>query len=285
MNIKEIIENSGLIEAFVLDQLSATERQGVECLAKTYPEIQTEIAAQSNALGKFYGAEEKQPPAFLKDKIFSQMTFAEPIAEQNTDAEPFVKPMAEQKEGISLDSDKVNFEQTSEKAGRIIPMWSKMAVAASVLLALSTLFMLNKNKGLSEEQVAMNDKLKALEVAKAEKGRMLEAFQNPDNKLINLLGTEKQAASAVAVLWNQKDNSVRLSVKNLPKPAAGQQYQLWIIGEKGPVDMGMLDNNFEGKLLSMKNVSGKPSAFAITLEKEGGVPSPTLEHLYVIGNV
>ncbi len=274
MNIKEMIETSGLIEAYVLGELSATERQGVECLAKTYPEIQTEIEATTYALTKFYGAQEKQAPAFLKDKIFAQMTFAEPIQEEVSEVNT--------ESAVEVEKDK---EAAFLKPRKVIPLWSKIAVAASVLLAISTLFMLTKNNGLTDEQVALNEKLKALEIAKKENLSMLEQFQNPDNKVIKLLGTEKQLSSAVAVFWNQKDNSVRLSVKNLPKPEAGKQYQLWYIGEKGPVDMGMLDNNFEGRLLSMKRVNGKPSAFAITLEKEGGVPSPTLEHLYVIGNV
>jgi anti-sigma-K factor RskA len=78
---------------------------------------------------------------------------------------------------------------------------------------------------------------------------------------------------------------VALKVNNLPQPAADEQYQLWTIVDGSPVDMGVIDNNFQEKLLAMKAVKGSPAAFAITLEKAGGSPTPTLEEMYVMGEV
>ena len=49
--------------------------------------------------------------------------------------------------------------------------------------------------------------------------------------------------------------------------------------------MGMIDLDFENKILAMKVPKGNIAAFAITLEKQGGSPTPTLEEMYVIGNV
>jgi hypothetical protein len=47
----------------------------------------------------------------------------------------------------------------------------------------------------------------------------------------------------------------------------------------------MLDNAFTGKVLKMKNTKAGSVAFAITLEKEGGNPTPTMEEMYVMGKV
>ncbi len=58
--------------------------------------------------------------------------------------------------------------------------------------------------------------------------------------------------------------------------------QLWAIVEGKPVDAGMIDAC--SGLCKMKNISNA-SAFAITLEKRGGSPTPNLEQLQVIGNV
>jgi anti-sigma-K factor RskA len=267
MNLIENIQASGLLEAYVLGQLSETEMQGVTCLTKTYPEIKTEIETLQMALGKYTQEYEKQPPAFLKDKIFAQMTFDEPIAD--------LKPTSEPEKA----DNQIRFEPTIETQTRtIVPLWSKFAAVASVLFAVFGIWQYTQNAKLSTDQAAQNNQLNA-------KSSLLAAFQNADNKVLNLAGSGDKSQSAVTVFWNQKDNTVALNVRNLPKPAAGKQYQLWIIDEKGPIDMGMLDTDFEGKLLSMKAVGSKPKAFAITLEKAGGVAAPTLEQLYVIANV
>ena len=60
---------------------------------------------------------------------------------------------------------------------------------------------------------------------------------------------------------------------------------MWTIVDGKPVDMGMIDAEFSNRLLPMKASSPNAVAFAITLEKEGGSPSPTMEEMYVMGKV
>ena len=76
-----------------------------------------------------------------------------------------------------------------------------------------------------------------------------------------------------------------LDVQNLPAAPTGKQYQLWTIVDGKPVDMGMLDPEFSNRLLRMKSSSPNAVAFAITLEKAGGSPSPTMDEMYVMGKV
>mgnify|MGYP003490439965 FL=1 len=48
------------------------------------------------------------------------------------------------------------------------------------------------------------------------------------------------------------------------------------------MDMGMLPNNFDSNsFVKMTNIDNA-QAFAITMEKEGGVPSPTMSEMYVM---
>ena len=70
----------------------------------------------------------------------------------------------------------------------------------------------------------------------------------------------------------------------MPKAPEGKEYQLWAIVDGKPVDLGMYDENNSQKLQAMKTIS-KPQAFAITLENKGGSPTPTMEQMYVLGNV
>ncbi len=88
------------------------------------------------------------------------------------------------------------------------------------------------------------------------------------------------------VYWDSRSKDVYLLVNNLPKPASQKQYQLWAIVDGKPVDAGMVDlsGSQDNMLLKMRNIP-EAQAFAITLEKEGGSPSPTMEAMYVLGKV
>ena len=70
----------------------------------------------------------------------------------------------------------------------------------------------------------------------------------------------------------------------MPQPQAGQQYQLWAIVDGKPVDAGMVEIDPGKALHRMKNIP-KAEAFAITLEKAGGSPTPTLTAMFVMGKV
>jgi anti-sigma-K factor RskA len=48
--------------------------------------------------------------------------------------------------------------------------------------------------------------------------------------------------------------------------------------------MGMYDPKNKSKVQAMKSVE-IPQAFAITLEKEGGNPTPTMEEMYMMGTI
>ena len=78
MNTKEYIE-SGIIESYVLGATTVGESAEVERLALEYPEIQAQIELVSNTIENYALQYEKEPPAFLKDKIMAEL-FSEPIS-------------------------------------------------------------------------------------------------------------------------------------------------------------------------------------------------------------
>ena len=91
--------------------------------------------------------------------------------------------------------------------------------------------------------------------------------------------------SFAQVFWNQSTNDVYLSPSNLPVPESGKQYQLWAIVDGTPVSMGVFDlPESDFSLVKMNSVTNA-ATFAITLETLGGVESPTLDAMYVAGNV
>ena len=113
----------------------------------------------------------------------------------------------------------------------------------------------------------------------------LAKLEHPYLRVIPLKGLEKTPNCHVTVYWNAKTGRTMALANSLPKPPEGKQYQLWAIVDGTPVDMGMLPKDTEEtELQDMKNMDN-PQAFAVTLEKEGGVESPTLEAMMVLGNV
>jgi anti-sigma-K factor RskA len=277
MNIQEFIETSGVLEEYVMGTLNEQEQQGVECMAQTYPEIQTELQKLQISLEKYVFLHERVPPASVKEGLFAQMTFAD----ENEEESPSIY--------IDDQYDTAEAEMTeayiAPKAKQVFPIWGVASIAASVLLLVATGWLYTQNDTLRETNATLVNEVEAVEVSNLKDANLLAAYANPANKIVTLKGLDIAKESSVTIFWNQNNNQVALKVNNLPQPAADEQYQLWTIVDGNPVDMGVIDNNFQEKLLAMKAVEGSPAAFAITLEKTGGSPTPTLEEMYVMGEV
>lgn len=111
-----------------------------------------------------------------------------------------------------------------------------------------------------------------------------------DKTRIAVLGSIlKNTPKAVAVsLWRQETQQGLLVVENLPALPPGRDYQLWVIdpNHKSPVSAGVFKVDVDGKV----RIEFKPalpvrdaSKFAVTMEQEGGSPTPHLDQLVVIG--
>ena len=79
------------------------------------------------------------------------------------------------------------------------------------------------------------------------------------------------------------------TASNLPSLPSGRTYQLWVLvaGKSGPVPIsaGLLQPDANGRVSAIFNTPPdipKPVAMAVTLEPEGGVPSPTGDK-YLVG--
>ncbi len=75
-----------------------------------------------------------------------------------------------------------------------------------------------------------------------------------------------------------------MDVLRLPPPPSDKQYQLWVIVDGTPADMGVFEAILTGNTLQEIPFVENPQAFTVTLEKRGGSPTPTLEEMVVIGN-
>ena len=294
MNIQAYIE-SGILEEYVLGTVSPQEKQEVECMSHIYPEIKEELLRTERALEEYALKHQTPPPAELKDSIFAQMNFEQiqeipeihtPDVEKSVGTSVPIVPTASTEPKVMDDV----FDRVETK--EVVPFWSKLAVAAAILLAVFAgwaAVQLTEYKGSNEQLAAEIGSLKGevsgMKSSLAYTESLAGMYRDPSYKVVKMAGMPKSPQSAASAFWNQQTNEVYVDVQNLPAPPAGKQYQLWtIVGDK-PVDVGMIDNQFAGKVIKMKKTQPGAVAFAITLEKEGGVPSPTMEEMYVMGKV
>lgn len=113
--------------------------------------------------------------------------------------------------------------------------------------------------------------------------RDIQLVTSPGMLKVLMPGTNGKEGLLTTVYWNTQTKDVYLIANNLSKAPAGKQYQLWALIDGKPVDAGMVDD-CNGRLCRLKQIQ-KADAFAITLEKTGGSPVPTLSQLYVMGAV
>jgi anti-sigma-K factor RskA len=87
-------------------------------------------------------------------------------------------------------------------------------------------------------------------------------------------------------MWSPGDKKAVMVAEEITPAPANMQYQLWAIANGTPKSLGVftydeLDNMTE----PFSVYDEKIDAFAITLEKMGGNPTPTMEMMVVMGEL
>jgi anti-sigma-K factor RskA len=108
---------------------------------------------------------------------------------------------------------------------------------------------------------------------------------SPYSKPVALKGMEEMPDATAKIFWMENTGDVMIDASNLPDAPKGMQYQFWGIVDGTPVNGGMIITNDKGQKFRMQKMKsfGKAQAFAISLEKEGGNPTPT--HVVSMGKI
>jgi len=271
VNIKEYI-SSGIVEAFVLGLASEAEVAEVVQLRSQYPELDDAILTFEQAIEKQHRAQAITPPPRVKDRLFAALE------------ESFVAPLVSQEET----NDPEIIEEISTP---VVPIksrrWVNFAAAAATILFLANALvsiMLYRNYETLKKDYATLQQENSQEKLRFN-SLYADVFKMQDTKMkkVPMAGVPGKEGNLATVYWNTETGEVYLFKNNLPAAEKGKQYQLWAIVDGKPVDAGVLDPNCEAfcKLKDIQN----PQAFAITLEKEGGSPEPTMDAMFVMGGI
>lgn len=268
---KEAFISSGLLELYVLGATSVEENTLVEQMLVKYPELNQDLVATEKSLMLYAENQVAKPSTAAKKAIFDA-----------------IDQLEHQKEKKVL--------QLPTKEESKTNWFSSFMVAASLfLLIISAVYNYIQYQELqkAEDQIAtLNSEKEVLannldsyktsfEVAK----NKIAILNDTANLTIPMKGLEISPNSLALIHWNKQTNETFIDIASLPEAPNAMQYQLWAIVDGAPVDLGVFDiNDSEGALQKMKTVKN-PQAFAVTLEKEGGSPTPTMEKMYVMGKV
>ncbi len=281
MNTQEYI-SSGIIESYVLGLASPEEMAEFEQRSATEPAIREAREAFEVELEQSLRQQAVAPPAALRDRIFATLA-AEEVPAGSVDA-PLQAPL------VSLPSEAPVVTMKSSASYKVA------AAAAIVLLigsAATNIYLYSKYNDsvaryqtLAATQTGLANENKAMKVKLDDYDAALQQMRNPQVDVIKMAGVPKgpDPSSIATIYWNTASKDVYLLVNQLPKAVAGKQYQLWAIVDGKPVDAGVFDVEDGQSLVKMKTID-HAQAFAVTLEKAGGSPAPTMTAMYVVGKV
>ena len=263
MDIKAYIE-SGIIESYVMQLTSPEETADVASMMSAYPEIAKAVSDFEISLEQHLLANSVAPSPAVKQAIWNEL---------NTDF-------------LSVTKEEPAFTRA---VVRRPATWKYLAAASLVLLLSSVALNIyyyskyadarREYNGLLAERTSLfffffaaKTKLNVLDSS-------MQMMKDTAMQIIAMTGKNSKAT----VYWNSRTKDVYLLQNEMAKVPPGKQYQLWAIVDGKPVDAGMIGDCGE-VLCKMKNIP-RAEAFAITLEKAGGSPVPTMEQLYVMGKI
>jgi anti-sigma-K factor RskA len=265
MELKAFIE-SGIIESYLLGTASIEDIRLVNDMIAQHPELKKEFVTIEEGLLKAAESNALPPDPKIKENIFKQI---------NTQQKPEGKV--------------VPFEQ--KKPSNILKYGMVAAIAALVISTVVNIVMISQNVGMQNEMAKLSKEKTYMQTEVDNQQKNLDKMEqqfavltDPNNQSVTLKGLDLSPNSMATVFWNNANKDVYLYVNNLPAPPTDKQYQLWAIVDGKPVDAGIF-NVGEGETLQKMKSFTNAQAFAVTLEKKGGSPAPTMEAMYVMGTV
>ncbi len=244
---------SGILETYAIGICTDEETLQVQQWLIDFPELNIELEAIQSSIESYIIANSIKPSDKVKENLFASLNLNDNIQVNPSTAK-------------IIESTSFNFRTT----------WS---IAAAILLLLSfsaTYTYYNKYNNasieLAQTKKSMNDIAKLNEEL-TQSGKIVS---NPSSIPVSLNGLESMPSAKAKIFWVKESGDVFVDATNLPQAPEGKQYQFWAIVDGVPVNGGLIVQTKNGSFRLQRMQSfGKAEAFAISLEKSGGNPTPT----------
>ncbi|NNC33617.1 MAG: anti-sigma factor [Croceitalea sp.] len=244
MDKKKILEE-GLLEKYLLDELTAEESNLVETFLKN----DFELKRQFEAL----------------ETDFERMAFENAIAPPKT-----VKSKLQKKLGRGT---KPWFRQSA----------FLVAASLAIIFLLSTFALLLQQREaiqnlrtLQNQTVDLQERLNVLENNYVLTNNQLQSINGPQTIPLVLYGNKLAPNSRAVAYVDHKKKMVMVNPQGLPKLPEDKTYQMWGDVDGEMINMGLLKPDED--LVSLKYID-RASSLNITIEPAGGNDHPTVEQL------
>lgn len=277
VDINEYIA-SGILESVTLGLASPQEVQEVACLSKIYPEIREEFIRVQKRCEEMLLESAVAPDPSVRAAVLGSI--AGIPQEKRAETQPEAKI--------------ISMQQAAPEIKGVSPMWKMMAAASLILtLGVGTLWVISNRevKRMDSELASMenenrkNDQvLQALVLEKDHLQSVQDVLAHQSTQLVMMKGTAKEPDATVKVMWSTDMKKAVMHADKIAPPPADMQYQLWVIADGKPVSVGLFNYDEVEQMTEPFDVNAQNiTAFAITLERRGGSPTPTMENMVVMG--
>ena len=251
-----------LLAALALDALDAADDAAMRAHLATCAACTAELAELRNATAAIAMA-----PAARSDAARAQQVKARLMAR------------------VSASKDSTLALPVAARRGSAIAQ--RTAVAAAVLLIVTATWsatlwrdrasLQDALASLGARAAASSHSADSLRLVVGERDKLITGLTGRDMALVRLTSGATREAWAL-MFWNRATNAWTLVAHNLPRPAAGRTYQLWLVTANAKISAGTFEPGAQGEAVVRAVYDLQRDALkavAVTDEPAGGVPQPT----------
>jgi anti-sigma-K factor RskA len=268
VDAQELIE-SGLLHVYVLGAATTEESREVERMAAQFEEVRAELERLQLETEAYAGMHGISPRPELRDQLISHVLGHEAAPVQRSNVIPL------------------------QAAKAPVRIWKAVAAVAGVMLAGSITLNIIHHNNLQQagSRIAdLENQSATIALQTLQKQQSIDslrsvytAYRQQHQSTISELSTlyhpavislrSKDSSQQAVLFWCSRSKTVCVDPGTLAGTPSDKQYQLWAIVNGKPVDAGVFNASVNNQLQLLKIIP-EAEAFAITLEKQGGVPAP-----------
>ncbi|HTK21330.1 MAG TPA: anti-sigma factor [Mucilaginibacter sp.] len=272
-DIKAYIE-SGILELYVLGDVTPEERAQVEAMAQKHPAIKAELIEIERSLELYAEENAVDPSENLRNRVLNSLVVN--LGDDRTFSS--ARTAAEEEDDVIIPISRARSNT-----------FFKYAFAACLALLIVSIVALISVYNKLQESNSLVASLQSQNQRFASQTSLMDkelgVFHDSSFKMLKLQGTDKSPSSKLMIAWSPVKKKVMIDMTdaNMPANDKDHQYQLWALVGGKPVDLGVFDADTTSTgMKEMKSVASA-EAFAVTLERRGGSPTPTMDQMMVIG--
>lgn len=249
--------------AYVLNALNEQERTEFETALAESEETEREvIELRDTATMLGFAVDPVQPSVELKANIMARLNATPqlpPVATQPSERHP-----------VASISETTTVSGAAESRARTRWFLRPGGMLAAAAVA-AVLFL---GGTLVGQSIVRND----FEVAQATALAQLQTAADSEQASVDLAG-----GGTATLVWSSEQQRSAILIDGLGQLPSGETYQLWYIGEQGPVSAGTFEAAESGttwRVLDGEITGG--DVVGVTVEPDGGSPQPTTEPIIAI---